>query len=255
MLTVSRSLRVLVACEFSGIVREAFRRLGHDAVSCDLLETEIPGPHHLGDVRDVLGQGWDLIIAHPPCTYLCASGLHWNKRRPERAAQTTAALEFIRELWAAPCARLALENPIGCIPSRLGLPATQIVQPYDFGDDASKATCLWLRGLPKLTPTQRVPGRLVRLPNGKTVERWGNQLDSGQSNLPPSADRWALRSRTFPGLAEAMAAQWGGRVTRTTFLPAVKPDALSPHRGPTPAPLPPRGSASPVQLNLNLVTL
>lgn len=205
--TQPRKLRVLIACEFSGIVREAFRRKGHDAVSCDLLATEIPGPHYQGDVFDIIGQGWDLMIAHPPCTYLCSSGLHWNKRQPERAAKTAEALDFVRRLLNADVPRIALENPVGCIGTQIR-PASQSVQPYNFGDDASKTTCLWLKGLPLLTPTERIAGRSV-VWNGKTVERWANQCDSGQSNLAPSADRWAVRSRTFPGLAEAMAQQWG----------------------------------------------
>ena len=134
-------MRVLVACEFSGIVRDAFRALGHDAVSCDLLPTEQPGPHIQGDVLGVLDQGWDLMIAHPPCTYLCSSGLHWNKRIPARVALTESALQFVQNLLTAPIPRIALENPIGCISTRIRKP-DQILQPWHFGDDASKATCL-----------------------------------------------------------------------------------------------------------------
>lgn len=206
-------MRVLVACEFSGVVREAFRALGHDAVSCDLLPSEQPGPHRQCDVREILAEGWDLMIAHPPCTYLCASGLHWNVRRPGRrykiepevrAQLTEEALAFVRELLAAPIERIALENPVGRIGTAIR-PADQIIQPYQFGHDASKATCLWLKNLPPLTPTAFVPPRMV---NGKP--RWGNQTDSGQNRLGPSADRWALRSITYPGIADAMAAQWGG---------------------------------------------
>lgn len=226
-----RPLRVLVGCEFSGVLREALRRMGHDAVSCDLLDTEIPGPHLRCDVREVLGYGWDVGIFFPPCTYLCASGLHWNRRRPERAALTEEALEFVRCLWEAPIERVALENPRGCIPTRLGLKPAQAVQPYEFGDDASKETFLWLRGLPALVPTERVRGRMVRDPRtGKTVERWANQLDSGQNAEPPAADRWMKRSRTYPGIAEAMARQWCGRVMRGQLelsLGGDNPDALS----------------------------
>lgn len=201
-------LRVLIGCEFSGIVREAFRARGHDAWSCDLLPSEIPSPwHYQGDVRDILGRGWDVGIFHPPCTYLCSSGLHWNKRRPERAALTAEALSFVRLLLNAPIDRVALENPVGVISSAIR-PPDQILQPYQFGDDASKQTCLWLRALPPLRPTTRCPGRVVTW-RGRRVERWANQTDSGQSNLPPSADRWAIRSRTFPGIADAMATQWG----------------------------------------------
>lgn len=204
-------MRVLVACEFSGTVRDAFRRRGHDAVSCDLLPSEVPGPHIQGDVLEVIGEGWDVVIGHPPCTYLSVSGLHWNTRRPERARQTEEALAFVEAIWRAPVDRLCIENPVGCINSRLPfMPRPQIIQPYQFGADASKKTCLWLRGLPPLPidPANRVPGRLVEC-NGKTVERWSNQTDSGQNRLPPTPDRWALRSITYPGIAEAMASAWG----------------------------------------------
>jgi hypothetical protein len=195
-------MRVLVACEFSGAVRDAFIARGHDAVSCDLLPTDAPGPHIEGDVREVLTQDWDLMIAFPPCTYLCSSGLHWNTRRPERAALTEDALEFVRTLMDAPIPAIAIENPVGCIGTRIRK-ADQTIHPYQFGHDASKRTCLWLKGLPRLTPTAYVPPRLV---NGKP--RWANQTDSGQNRLGPSADRWALRSLTYPGIADAMADQW-----------------------------------------------
>ena len=196
-------MRVLIACEYSGTVRDAFRAAGHDAVSCDLLPTDSPGPHYQGDVFDIIRDGWDMMIAHPPCTYLCSSGLHWNKRRPERAAQTEAALAFVEALLDAPIPRIALENPIGCIGTRIRK-ADQTIQPWQFGHDASKATCLWLKGLPPLTPTQTIAPRLV---GGR--KRWGNQTDSGQNKLPPSADRWKIRSATYQGIADAMAAQWG----------------------------------------------
>lgn len=195
-------MRVLVACEFSGTVRDAFIAAGHDAMSCDLLPTDMPGPHYHGDVRNVMYSEWDLMIAHPPCTYLCSSGLHWNKRRPERAAQTEAALEFVRMLLDASIPRIALENPIGCISTRIRKP-NQIIQPHQFGHDASKATCLWLKGLPPLRPTKMVEPRIV---DGRP--RWKNQTDSGQNKLSPSSDRWAIRSATYPGIAAAMAAQW-----------------------------------------------
>lgn len=200
------SLKVLIACEYSGAVRDAFLARGHDAMSCDLLPTDVPGPHYEGDVCDVLHDGWDLMIAHPPCTYLCSSGLHWNKRRPERAAQTEAALEFVRLLLDAPIPRIALENPVGCISTRIRKPE-QTIQPHQFGHDASKATCLWLKNLPPLRPTKIVEPRIV---NGRP--RWGNQTDSGQNKLGPSADRWAIRSATYPGIAAAMADQWGNNV-------------------------------------------
>lgn len=196
-------MRVLVACEYSGAVRDAFRARGHDAMSCDLLPTDVDGPHYQGDVFDVIGDGWDLMIAHPPCTYLSSSGLHWNGRVEGRAAKTEDALAFVRALLDAPIPRIAVENPVGCIGTRIRK-ADQTIQPHQFGDDASKATCLWLKGLPLLKPTAHVPGRMV---NGKP--RWANQTDSGQNRLAPSADRWKLRSATFSGIAAAMADQWG----------------------------------------------
>jgi len=177
-------------------------------MSCDLLDTESPGPHYKGDVRDVLNDGWDLMIAHPPCTYLTVSGLHWNKRNPERAAKTEAALQFVLWLLTAPIPRIALENPVSCISSRIRKP-DQIVQPYEFGHDASKRTCLWLKQLPPLAkdPANRFPGRWVEH-KGKLVERWSNQTDSGQNRLPPTEDRWKIRSETYQGIADAMAEQW-----------------------------------------------
>ena len=196
-------MRVLVACEYSGAVRDAFIRAGHYAASCDILPSESPlGDHYQCDVLDILDHDWDLMIAHPPCTYLCASGLHWNKRRPERAQQTEDALDFVRRLLNAPIARIALENPIGCISTRIRKP-DQTIQPHQFGHDASKATCLWLKGLPLLTSTDQIVPRLV---DGR--KRWGNQTDSGQNKLPPSADRWKIRSETYQGIADAIANQW-----------------------------------------------
>ena len=199
-------MRVLVACEYSGRVRDAFLAMGHDAVSCDLLPTDAPGPHVQGDVTPMLGDGWDMLIAFPPCTYLCSSGLHWNGRTPGRAAKTVAALAFVRALLDAPIPRIALENPTGRIGTAIR-PADQKIQPHQFGHDASKGTCLWLKNLPPLVPTRHVEPRFV---NGKP--RWGNQTDSGQNRLPPSADRWKKRSETYPGIAAAMAAQWTAHV-------------------------------------------
>lgn len=197
-------MRVLIACEYSGSTRNAFLAAGHDALSCDLLPADDNSPHHYqGDVRDLLGQQWDLMVAHPPCTYLCSSGLHWNKRRPERAAQTELGIAFAKLLMGMDIPMIAMENPIGCLSTRYRKP-DQIIQPYMFGHDASKATCLWLKGLPKLVPTKRVYGRAV---DGK--ERFGNQTDSGQNKLPPSADRWKIRSETYAGISSAMAQQWG----------------------------------------------
>ena len=197
-------MRVLVACEYSGTVRDAFLRAGHDAMSCDLLATDVPGPHYQGDVRDVLYDGWDLMVAHPPCTYLSVSGMHWTARGLRDPQLTEDALDFVRLLMSAPIPRIAVENPISIISSRIRKP-DQIIHPYQFGDDASKKTCLWLTNLPLLTATEFVNPRIV---NGKP--RWANQTDSGQNRLPPSIDRWKLRSATFPGIALAMATQWGG---------------------------------------------
>ena len=193
-------------------------------MSCDLLPTEVPGPHHQGDVRDVIGDGWDLMIAHPPCTYLSVSGMHWTKRGLRDPQLTEDALDFVRLLLDAPIPRIALENPVSVISSRIRKP-DQIINPWQFGHDASKKTCLWLKGLPLLQPTGIVEPRLVccglvlsesvgkyGCPNclGENVARprWGNQCDSGQNKLTPSADRWKLRSATYPGIAAAMAEQW-----------------------------------------------
>ncbi|MCE2576893.1 hypothetical protein [Komagataeibacter sp. FNDCR2] len=205
-------MRVLVACEYSGRVRDAFLAKGHDALSCDLLPTDRPGPHHQGDVRDILGRGWDLLIAHPPCTYLSVSGLHWNKRNPERAKLTEEALRFVQFLMDAPVAKIAIENPVSCISSRIRKP-DQVIQPYWFGADASKKTCLWLKGLPNLAVPDKslwFPARTVCDPrNGKEVSRWANQTDSGQNRLGPSEDRWKVRSETFEVIARAFAENWG----------------------------------------------
>jgi len=196
-------MKVLIACEYSGAVRDAFLAKGHQATSCDLLPTDRPGPHYQGDVRDILNDGWDLMVAHPPCTYLCSSGLHWNKRVPGRQELTEESLDFVRLLLDAPIERIALENPIGCISTRIRK-YDQVIQPWQFGHDASKSTCLWLKNLPPLTPTRIIDPRIV---NGKP--RWANQTDSGQNRLGPSEDRWKIRSETYQGIAEAMADQWG----------------------------------------------
>lgn len=271
-------MRVLIACEYSGAVRDAFLAHGHDAMSCDLLPTDVPGPHYQGDVRDVLdgwkpvqftaycdpyGDGWcqvndcdpdecqcygptqdgieymekdgvlfgrpedrphwDLMIAHPPCTYLTIAA-EWaykdvqTKRiktgtliGAERRAAREEALSFVLELASAPIPRIAIENPVGVLSSRWRKP-DQIIQPWQYGHDASKATCLWLKGLPLLRETNRVPGRIVgEDKRGNTVMRWANQTDSGQNRLPPSEDRWKIRSETYAGIAAAMADQWGGQ--------------------------------------------
>ena len=181
-------MRVLIACEFSGIVRKAFRKLGHDAWSCDLLDTEIPGPHFKCDVLSVLDLGWDLMIAHPPCTHLAVSGARWFR---DKAKQQQEALKFVRKLMDANIHKIAIENPISIISSHIRKP-DQIIQPWMFGHGETKATCLWLKNLPKLIPTNVVDGREQRL-----------------HKLPPSSERWKERSRTFQGIADAMAQQWG----------------------------------------------
>lgn len=196
-------MKILIACEYSGRVREAFRARGHDVTSCDFLPSEDNSPHHYqGDIRDLLNEYWDMMVAHPPCTFLAVSGLHWNKRVPGRAEKTEEALDFVRLLMGADIGKIAIENPVSCISSRIRKP-DQIIQPWQFGEDASKATCLWLKGLPPLVPTSLVEPRMVE---GKP--RWGNQTDSGQNKLGPSEDRWKERSRTFQGIANALADQY-----------------------------------------------
>lgn len=186
-------MRVLVACEFSGTVRDAFAALGHDATSCDLLPSERPGQHHQGDVREILSDGWDLMVAHPPCTHLAVSGARWFS---EKRREQEEALDFVRLLMDAPIERIAVENPISVISSRIRRP-DQIVHPWQFGHPETKATCLWLKNLPKLVPTNVVEGREARV-----------------HRMPPGPDRWKGRSRTYPGIASAMAAQWGGAALR-----------------------------------------
>ena len=198
-------VKVLVACEYSGIVRNAFRAKGHDAWSCDLLPSDDNSSYHIqGDVIPLLTQGWDLLIAHPPCTYLSVSGLHWNTKDQSRQGKTEQALEFVRVLMNAPIDKIAIENPVSCISTRIRKP-DQIIQPYQFGHDASKKTCLWLKNLAPLEidPSQYVQPRMV---NGKP--RWSNQTDSGQNKLPPSINRWKIRAETYDGIAKAMANQW-----------------------------------------------
>jgi len=188
-------MKVLVACEFTGTVRRAFREAGHNAWSCDLLPAEDGGPHILGDVRQVLTADWDLMIAHPPCTHLAVSGArHFHRKQAEQAE----ALEFVQTLMDAPIKRIALENPVSVISTRIRRP-DQIIQPYQFGHPESKKTCLWLKGLKPLQPTEVMQMR----------GRWENQTPSGQNKLGPSPDRWKIRSATYPGIARAMATQWG----------------------------------------------
>lgn len=246
-------MKILVACEFSGIVRDAFSKKGHDAWSCDLLPTESEltkqeGKHIQGDVLKILDDGWDLMIAHPPCTYLCSSGLHWNsrgkpRRRQKRQQQTLDALGFVLALRDAPIPRICIENPIGYLSTNMAKP-DQYIQPYHYGHPDSKKTCLWLKNLPRLIPTNivnknaytrpawipgtggtfecMIHGMAVRdcpcppieewsidpyVAGGKTV--WSNQTPSGQNKIGPSKDRWKIRSVTYSGIAEAMADQWG----------------------------------------------
>ncbi len=196
-------MKVLVACEFSGTVRDCFIAMGHDAISCDLLPTEARGPHIEGDVLDLLYmEHFDLVITHPPCTYLSASGLHWNKRIPGRAEKTEDALEFITKIWNAPVEKMCIENPVGCINTRLDfMPKPQYVQPYNYAEDASKKTGLWLRGLAPLQPTGYVEPRIV---DGKP--RWSNQGDTGYDKF--GGGQGKERSVTFFGIAAAMAMQW-----------------------------------------------
>lgn len=183
-------MRVLVACEFSGIVRDAFIARGHDAVSCDLLSTESPGPHYKGNVLDYIDPWykWDLMIAHPPCTYLAVSGARWFKTRKHEQEK---AIDFVRFLMDAPILRICIENPISVISTKIRKP-DQIIQPWMFGHPETKATCLWLKNLPKMVPTNIVEGRTARV-----------------HREPPSPDRWKSRSRTLTGIANAMADQWG----------------------------------------------
>ena len=191
----------------SGVVRDAFIAAGHKAISCDLIPCAAPGPHIVGDVLGVVGDGFDLMVAHPPCTYLSSSGLHWNTRRPDRAAKTEAALVFVRALMACDIPKICIENPVGRIGTAIR-PADQYVHPYQFGHDASKRTGFWLKGLPLLRPTSFVEPRWVDGGDYKMRPRWANQTDSGQNRLAPSAGRAAERSTTYSGIARAMAAQW-----------------------------------------------
>jgi len=226
-------MKILCGMEFSGAVRRAFRERGHDAWSCDLLPAADGSPYHIqGDVFELLDEGWDGAIFHPSCTYLTISaewaykepdyerypGVGYHQRvKPEtltgfarEEARHEAIKDFAR-LWECEIPRVVIENPAGVVSTRY-TPYTQKIQPYDFGDDASKGTCLWIRGWPRLVPTRRVPGRMVEWPrgSGKMVERWANQTDSNQNRLTPSEDRWAERSKTYPGIAAALAEQLGG---------------------------------------------
>ena len=195
-------LKVLVACEYSGRVRDAFIARGHKAMSCDLLPTDAAGPHYQGNVTDVLYDGWDLLIAHPPCTYLTNSGVVWLHKDPARWALLDEGAAFFKLLLDAPIARKCIENPIQhkYAKERIGRKQSQVIQPWMFGHTEQKATCLWLEGLPLLQPTNNVKNEMMQLP-----KRERERLHY----LPPSADRWKLRSTTYQGIADAMAAQWG----------------------------------------------
>jgi len=186
-------VKVLVACEYSGTVRDAFIRLGHDAISCDLLPSDSPGPHYQGDVFDIIVEGFDLMIAHPPCTYLCNSGVSWLYKDKSRWGKMKEGALFFKRLMDCPIPKIAIENPImhKYAVEIIGRRQDQVIQPWQFGHGETKATCLWLKNLPKLKPTNIVEGREQRL-----------------HKLPPSKDRWKLRSKTYQGIADAMASQW-----------------------------------------------
>lgn len=238
-------MRVLVGCEQFGKVREAFRARGHDAWSCDIMPAQDNSPFHFHcDLRDVLDRGWDLAIFHPDCTYLTCSA-EWAYKDPDferypgvgyhqkvkpgklvgasRRQARADAVEFVSLLWAAPIPRIAIENPIGHLTQHIGK-ADQTIQPNQFGDDASKATCLWLKNLPKLVPTKHIAPRIV---NGRP--RWANQTDTGQNKLPPSDDRAMLRAATYPGIAAAFAEQWGALPAIANSDPPIQPTLPLPH--------------------------
>jgi len=181
-------MNVLVACEYSGAVRNAFLDRGHNALSCDLLPSDVGGPHYQGDVTEILDGAWDLMVAHPPCTHLAVSGARWFTDKRE---QQQEALEFVKTLMSAPIPRICIENPVSIIASHIR-PSDQTIQPWQYGHGETKATCLWLKNLPPLTPTRIVKGREARI-----------------HMLPPTADRWKLRSKTYSGIARAMSKQWG----------------------------------------------
>lgn len=197
-------MKVLVACEYSGVVRDAFIKKGHDAISCDLLPTDKKGPHYQGDVFDIIDGGFDLMIAHPPCTYLCNSGVSWLYKDPHRWVDMRKGARFFKKLLNAKIPKICIENPImhGYAKEIVGVNQSQIIQPYMFGHLERKATCLWTIGLPELKQTKNVFDEMMKLP-----KRERERLHY----LPPSEDRWKLRSTTFSGIAAAMASQWGGK--------------------------------------------
>jgi hypothetical protein len=216
-------MKILVACEYSGIVRDAFREFGHDAFSCDFLPSDSENTHHyLGDVLEIIDKyEFDMMIAHPPCTYLCCSGLHWNTKTGsdgfltdesiERCGHTEDALEFISSLWNCNIPRICIENPVGCINTRLvDMPKPQYIQPYEYGHDASKRTGLWLKNLPMLVPwpDDYIAPRVISR-NGRSYNRWANQTPAGQDSTAPSATRGKDRAKTYSGVAYAMVEAWG----------------------------------------------
>jgi hypothetical protein len=196
-------MKVLVACEYSGIVRDAFAAKGHDAWSCDILPTESPGNHFQGDVLQYLDKGWDLMIAHPPCTHLAVSGARWFTEGKKPWSLQEEALDFVRKLLDAPIDKIALENPVSVISTKIRKP-NQIIQPFEYGHDVTKKTCLWLKNLPNLKPTKIVKPDIV-LVNGKKMSRMHYE-----SFKLPSKERSKVRSKFYTGIAEAMADQWGG---------------------------------------------
>jgi site-specific DNA-cytosine methylase len=212
-------LRVLVACEYSGSVRDAFRALGHDAMSCDLLPTDVPGPHHQGDVFEIINEGFDLMVAHPPCTHLAVSGARWFKHKQNEQKE---ALEFVQRLMDAPIRHIAIENPVSIISSRIRRPE-QIIQPWMFGDPFQKTTCLWLKNLPGLEPTKIVDkGEFFEWTDKKTGKKkrqavWYKEAWS-KGDL-----RWKIRSKTFQGIADAMADQWSKYVVQDKQVTSLNP--------------------------------
>ena len=207
-----------MACEYSGRVRDAFIAAGCDALSCDLLPSDTPGPHHQGDVRDLLTEQWDLMVAFPPCTYLCLSGMHWTTRGLRDPQLTEDALAFVQLLLDAPIPHIALENPVGIISKRIRKPDC-IIHPWQFGQPEAKRTCLWLKGLPVLQPTNVL--------DKPASGRWDNQTPSGQNKLAPSKDRWKERSKTYQGIADAMAIQWAMLLPKAVTSSPVPPTQLA----------------------------
>jgi hypothetical protein len=195
-------MKVLIACEYSGTVRDAFIKAGHDAMSCDLLPTDAPGPHYQGDVFDIINDGWDLMIAHPPCTYLCNSGVSWLHKDISRWPKMVEAALFFRKLLRANIPMIAIENPImhKYAKAIIDKDQSQLIQPWMFGHPESKGTCLWLKGLPNLEDTVNVKEDFLKLPKN---------VAQRLHYLPRTADRWKIRSTTFQGIADAMAGQWG----------------------------------------------